>query len=115
VGALALLLVLANVRTGHLIDDQWNGRGDLSEVIQLGDEELSGGADVEFLLPDGESTDRLMMYQLYLPHNRFTVVEDLDDGGQTPYIFAPTDDPELSESATVVWRDPYRDFGLWRR
>ena len=115
VGALGLLLVLANVRTGHLIGDQWNGRGDLSEVIQLGDEELSGGADVEFLLPDGESTDRLMMYQLYLPHNRFTVVEDLDDGGQTPYIFAPTDDPELSESATVVWRDPYRDFGLWRR
>ena len=115
VGALAAVVVTANVRTAHLIGDQWHGRGDLSEVAQLGDEELSGGADVEFLLPDGASTDRLMMYQLYLPHNRLTVVEDLDDGGRTPYIFAPTDDQELSESATVVWRDPYRDFGLWRR
>ncbi len=98
-----------------MISDQWRGRGDLSDVAQLGDDELADGADVEFFLPDGASTDRLMMYQLYLPDNRFTVVEDLDDSGQTPYIFAPTDDPVLSESATVVWRDPYRDFGLWRR
>lgn len=115
IGVLAAVLVVANVRTANLIADQWNGRGDLSDVAQLGDDELAGGAGVEFFLPDGASTDRLMMYQLYLPENRFTVVEDLDDSGQTPFIFAPTDDPVLSESATVVWRDPYVDFGLWRR
>ncbi|MET0911348.1 MAG: hypothetical protein ABWZ99_17925, partial [Ilumatobacteraceae bacterium] len=115
IGALAVVLVVANVRTAHLIADQWNGRGDLSDVARLGDDELSGGAAVEFLLPDGVSSDRLMMYQLYLPDIRFTVVEDLDDSGQTPFIFAPTDDPALSESGTVVWRDPYVDFGLWRR
>ena len=80
----------------------------------LADAELAGGLAVEFLLPDGQSSDRLTLYQLYLPRNRLTVIEDLADAS-TPYLFAAIDDAELADSATLVWTDPRRKFGLWRR
>jgi hypothetical protein len=97
-----------------VIDAGWRGRGDLSTVGTLADGVLADGVDVAFLLPDGTSTDRLMLYQLYLPHNRFTVVEELSDV-TTPFVFAPSDDPDLRETATLEWTDPRRDYGLWVR
>ena len=76
---------------------------------------LADGVDVDFLLPDGTSSDRLMLYQMYLPANRFTVVEGASDSGTARFIFAPLDDPILKESATLEWTDPKRKLGLWER
>ena len=63
------LVLVGSWRTSTIIDDGWHGRGDLSRVATLADGVLADGVDVTFLLPDGESTDRLTLYQLYLPAN----------------------------------------------
>jgi hypothetical protein len=113
--AIAGLVVVGSARTSEVIDDRWRGRGDLSSVADLADGVLAGDAAVTFLLPDGTSTDRLMLYQLYLPHNEFTVVEDLDDARTGDLIFAASDDPVLKETATLEWTDPRRPWSLWSR
>jgi hypothetical protein len=58
----------------------------------------------------------MMLYQFYLPRTEFTVVNDLDVGASSPYVFARLREDGLAESgATLVWRDPRGLYGLWER
>ena len=113
--AAGMLVFVGSWRTSNIIDDGWHGRGDVGSMARLADGVLADGVDVTFLLPDGESTDRLMLYQLYLPANRFTVVEDLADVPAGTMVFALRDDETLIDSATVEWQDPDRPWALWRQ
>lgn len=110
------LLVVGGVRTGTILDRDWSSRGGFSEVVTVRDGTLPAGDAVEFVLPDGsDATNRLLLYQWYLPENRFTVVTDPADG-TARYVFSDADDARLTTlGAELVWRDPKRPFGLWRR
>jgi hypothetical protein len=113
--AVGTLVFVGSWRTSNIIDDGWHGRGDVGSIAKLADGVLADGVEVTFLLPDGESSDRLMLYQLYLPANRFTVVEDLAEVPPGTMVFAPRDDETLADSATVEWQDPDRPWALWRQ
>ncbi|WP_420450984.1 hypothetical protein [Ilumatobacter sp.] len=113
----AAALLVGGMRTGAILDREWPDRGDLSSVAALGDGVLSDGADVDYLLPAGsDSTDALMLYQMYLPRSEFTLVTDPATIASSSLVFAPADDAALARSgATIVWRGEVRRPVLWRR
>ncbi len=50
---------------------------------------------------------------MYLPEYRFRVDEGLDDA-VGPYVFAPRQDPELTEAgATTLWESDNIGMALW--
>ena len=56
---------------------------------------------------------RYQIYQLYLPRRTFLRDRGLDDA-VGPYVFAPRDDPELTEAgAEVIWNDPDTPMTLY--
>ena len=116
-GALGVLVVVGGARTSSIIDRYWDDSGDTSAVAELRDGILADGVPVDFFLqPGSTSTNRMMLYQFYLPRTEFTVVNDLDVGASSPYVFARLRDDGLAESgATLVWRDPQGRYGLWER
>jgi hypothetical protein len=115
--ATALLVALAGVRTSSIVNRYWDDSGDTSAVAELRDSILADGGPVDFFLqPGSTSTNRMMLYQFYLPRTEFTVVNDLADDGTSPYVFARLREDGLAESgATLVWRDPRGRYGLWER
>lgn len=118
VGALSVLLVLGWVRTGTILDRSWDDSGDVSAVQELGDGVLRDQVAVDFHLPPGSTqTNRMMLYQFYLPDTVFTVVNEAGEA-TADYVFARLDaDPETfaDPSARLVWVDPRGSYGLFRR
>ena len=118
VGATAvILLVTGGVLTAGRLHAQWPNRGGRSAVSEVADTALAGGRPVDYYLaPGSDATDALMLYQMYLPHSEFTVIDDAVAGATAPYVFAPTNDASLRRSgATLVWTEPGRRIGLWKR
>jgi hypothetical protein len=85
-------------------------------VQKLGDGILGGVATVDFYLPEGNTgTNRMMLYQFYLPHTEFSVVHGPDDATST-LVFAHLDAEGFAEPpARLVWTDPKGRYGLFRR
>ncbi len=115
--ALVAMIVVAGVRTHGILDRGWNGRGDFSDVGELADGALAGRTDVDFFLPAGSnSTDRLMLFQMYLPSTELRVVDDVDVDSATRYVFAPSGDETLRQAgASRVWTDRFGRASLWDR
>jgi hypothetical protein len=115
--ALVLLVALAGARASSIVNRYWDDSGDTSAVAELRDGILTDGVPVDFFLqPGSTSTNRMMLYQFYLPRTEFTVVNDLVGNGTTPYVFARLREDGLAESgATLAWRDPRGRYGLWER
>jgi hypothetical protein len=119
VAVVAPLLVVAAVRTDHVLDRGWSGSGGLEEVGELDDPgaPLAGGAPVDYYLPQASnSTGRLMLYQWYLPHSDFTVVGQPLARSSSAYVFAESDNATLiAAGAERVWTDPLKPVSLWQR
>jgi hypothetical protein len=115
--AVGVLVVVGGLRTSSIVDRYWDDSGDSSAVAELRDGILADGVPVDFFLqPGSTSTNRMMLYQFYLPRTEFTVVNDLAAAGSSPYVFARLREDGLAESgATLVWRDPKGRYGLWER
>jgi hypothetical protein len=118
VAALSVLLVLGWARTGSILDRSWDDSGDVSAVQQLRDGVLRDGVAVDFHLPPGSTrTNRMMLYQFYLPHTEFTVVNDAASA-TSELVFARLDaDPDdvADPPARLIWVDPRGGYGLFRR
>jgi hypothetical protein len=118
VGALSVLLVLGWMRTGTILDRSWDDSGDVSAVQELGDGVLRDQVVVDFHLPPGSTrTNRMMLYQFYLPHTEFSVVNRASEA-TADYVFARLDaEPETfaDPPARLVWVDPRGSYGLFRR
>jgi hypothetical protein len=116
--ALSVLLVLGWMRTGSILDRFWDDSGDVSAVQQLRSGVLRDGVAVDFHLPPGStSTNRMMLYQFYLPHTEFTVVND-PGGATADLVFARLDadaDAVADPPARLIWTDPRGAYGLFRR
>jgi hypothetical protein len=114
--SLAALVALGWVRTSSIVDRSWDDSGDISAVQKLGDGILGGVATVDFYLPEGNTgTNRMMLYQFYLPHTEFSVVHGPDDATST-LVFAHLDAEGFAEPpARLVWTDPKGRYGLFRR
>jgi hypothetical protein len=115
--ALSVLVMVGGARTSSIIDRYWDDSGDISAVAELRDGILADGVPVDFFLqPGSTSTNRMMLYQFYLPRTEFTVVNDLDVGTSSRYVFARLREDGLADSgATLIWRDPQGRYGLWER
>jgi hypothetical protein len=116
-GALGLLVVVGGLRTSSIVDRYWDDSGDIGAVAELRDGVLADGVPVDFFLPPGSTaTNRMMLYQFYLPRTEFTVVNDLDADASSPFVFARLREDGLAESgAALIWRDPQGRYGLWER
>jgi hypothetical protein len=116
-GALALLVMVGGARTSSILDRYWNDSGDMGAVAELRDGILADGVPVDFFLqPGNTSTNRMMLYQFYLPRTEFTVVNELAADATSPYVFGRLREDGLAESgATLIWRDPQGRYGLWER
>ncbi len=116
-GALGVLVLVGGARTSSIVDRYWDDSGDTSAVAELRDGVLADGVPVDFFLqPGSTSTNRMMLYQFYLPRTEFTVVNDLAAAATSPYVFARLREDGLAESgATLIWRDPRGRYGLWER
>jgi hypothetical protein len=116
-GALGVSVMVGGTRTSSIVDRYWDDSGDASAVAELRDGVLADGVPVDFFLqPGSTSTNRMMLYQFYLPRTEFTVVNDLDADATSPYVFARLREDGLAESgATLIWRDPQGRYGLWER
>ena len=105
-------------RGKEAIERFWDDSGDVSAVQQLRDGVLHDGVAVDFHLPPGSTaTNRMMLYQFYLPRTEFTVVSDADDA-TAGYVFARLDaDPAAvaEPPARLIWVDPRGSYGLFRR
>lgn len=114
--SLAALVTLAWVRTSDIIDRSWDDSGDVSAVEALADGVLDDAPTVDFHLPLGStSTNRMMLYQFYLPRTEFVVVHGPDDA-TSEYVFARLDAEGVAEPpARLVWTDPTGRYGLFRR
>jgi hypothetical protein len=122
VGAVAVvvpLLVVATIRTDHVLDRGWSGSGGLEEVGELDDPgaPLHGGLPVDYYLPQASnSTGRLMLYQWYLPDSDFTVVGQPLTQVSSIYVFAESNNATLiGAGAQRVWTDPLKPVSLWQR
>lgn len=113
------LLLVATIRTDHVLDRGWSGSGGLERVGALDDvgAPLEGGAPVDYYLPQASnSTGRLMLYQWYLPDSDFTVVGQPLTQSSSAYVFAESDNPTLIRAgAERVWTDPLKPVSLWLR
>lgn len=116
-GAVALLAMLAWIRTDRIVNRTWDDSGDLSAVERLRDGPLTDGTAVDFYLPIGStSTNRMMLYQFHLPRTEFTVVNHPSDDATSPYVFALIDDDGVADAGgRLIWRDPRGRYGLWER
>lgn len=116
--ALSVLLVFGWVRTNSIVDRFWDDSGDVSAVQELRDGVLRDGVTVDFHLPPGStSTNRMMLYQFYLPHTEFTVVND-PAGATADLVFARLQadaDAVADPPARLIWVDPRGGYGLFRR
>lgn len=121
--ALAAVAAIAvgGVRTHDALNTRLNSWGVTTEV-----------RDIEALVPPGatlavkfvadaehpkvgwdDQRRRAQLYQFSLPDHPFLRDRGLDDD-VGPYVFAPLDDPSLDRAgATVIWRDPRLQYGLW--
>lgn len=113
---LATLSLVAYARTDAVIDRTGNGSV-LPAIDEIRRTVLQAGEPVDYLLPPGSSsTNRMMIYQFYLPHNEFTVVDDPLSDPTATYVFAPLDDATLQDAgARVIWTDPSEPIGLWQK
>lgn len=115
---LTVLLAFGWVRTNAIVDRFWDDSGDVSAVQQLRSGVLRDGVAVDFHLPPGStSTNRMMLYQFYLPHTEFTVVND-PGGATSDLVFARVDaeaDAVADPPARLIWADPRGAYGLFRR
>lgn len=111
------LLAVGGIRTAHILRDEWPDRNGHEAVADLARSELPPGTPIDFHLPAAsDATDRLMLYQMYLPQSEFTVVEDSSDVVSSPMVFARPDDRELIDGgATLVWTDRFGRMSLWDR
>jgi hypothetical protein len=113
------LLLVATIRTDHVLDQGWGGSGGLEVVGGLDDAgaPLAGGQPVDYYLPQASnSTGRLMLYQWYLPDSDFTVVGQPLTRSSSAYVFAESNNPTLiGAGAERVWTDPLKAVSLWRR
>mgnify|MGYP001812291523 FL=1 len=118
VAALSVLLAFGWVRTERIVDRFWDDSGDVSAVQQLRSGVLADGVAVDFHLPPGStSTNRMMLYQFYLPHTEFTVVND-PGGASADLVFARLEadaDTVADPPARLIWLDPRGAYGLFRR
>jgi hypothetical protein len=114
---LVALVVAGTISTRTVINREWDDRGDYSAVEAIQDGVLADAEPVDYFLPRGSnSTNRLMLYQMYLPRHEFVVIDDVLDQVSSPMVFAPERDPELlAAGAVLVWADPDHPFGLWQR
>jgi hypothetical protein len=115
-GVVGVLVAAAWLRTAEVIDEQWDDAGDVSAVQELREGPLPDGVPVDFHLPVGSTTtNRMMLYQFYLPHTEFTVVHGPDDG-TAELVFARLDEDGFRPPAMrLVWSDPRGGYGLFRR
>ncbi|WP_040492408.1 hypothetical protein [Ilumatobacter nonamiensis] len=111
------LVVVGDAFTADILDREWSGRGGHDAVAELADGPLASGAPVDFLVPAASnSTNRLMLYQMYLPESEFTVVEDSSEVASSPLVFAPPGDTALDEAgALLLWTDRFGRMSLWDR
>ena len=115
---LLALVVTGSVWTHDVLEREWSSRGDYSVVQAVRNDVIDDGEMIDFYLPAGsDSTNRLMLYEMYLPKNEFTVVSDVLDQESSTFVFAPSDDDRLTTSgAVLLWSDPdHPPFGLWQR
>jgi hypothetical protein len=114
---LVALVIAGSSSTRTVINREWDDRGDYSAVQDVQGGLLADGEPVDYFLSSGSnSTNRLMLYQMYLPRHEVTIVDDVLEQVSSRLVFAPSDDPLLAETnATLVWADPDHPFGLWRR
>jgi hypothetical protein len=113
---LAALVAVGWVRTSTIVDRHWDDSGDVSAVRSLDEGILGDAATVDFFLPVGStSTNRMMLYQFYLPHTEFNVVHGPDDA-TSALVFAHLEADGVGEPpARLVWTDPAGRYGLFRR
>lgn len=111
------LVAVGWVRTRTIVDGRWHDSGNGGAVAELRTGPLVDGVPVDFHVPFGStSTGRMMLYQFHLPRTEFTVVHDERQVGSSPLVFAAVDSDVLEQSgATLVWRDPLGEYGLWDR
>jgi hypothetical protein len=116
VTALSVLLVLGWMRTGSILDRSWDDSGDVSAVQELREGVLRDGVAVDFFLPPGStSTNRMMLYQYYLPRTEFTVVND-PGSATSDLVFARLDAEGVGDPPPrLIWVDPRGGYGLFRR
>jgi hypothetical protein len=114
--AVVALVAVGTSRTSTILDRRWDDAGSLSAVQQLRRGPLADGVAVDFHLPPGSTaTNRMMLYQFYLPHTEFTVVNGPDDA-TSPLVFARLDAEAFSdEPVRLIWVDPRGSYGLYRR
>ena len=114
--AVVALVAVGASRTSTIIDRDWDDAGNLSAVQQLRSGPLTDGVPVDFhLAPGSTATNRMMLYQFYLPHTEFTVVNGPDDV-TSPLVFARLDAEVFRDQPVrLIWVDPRGSYGLYRR
>ena len=114
------LLVVGYRRTQPVVDAALNSWTDAGAIEEVRGEILEPGVPVRVRFTDdsvvkvGVQRLRAALYEFYLPENPLYVDGAVPGGGETPFVLAPVDDPELlAGDAEVVWRDPELGIGLW--
>jgi hypothetical protein len=108
---------VAGVRTDDVLTEKWPNRGDHRAVVELADGPLPSGSSVDFFVPaESNSTNRLMLYQMYLAGTEFTVVEDPLTTSSSSLVFADPENASLvSSGAERIWTDQFNRISLWER
>ncbi len=114
--SLGVLVALGWARTSTILDRHWDDSGDVSAVQALGDGILDDVVTADYFLPAGNtSTNRMMLYQFYLPRTEFNVVHGPDDA-TSDLVFAHLEAQGFADPpARLVWIDPKGRYGLFRR
>jgi hypothetical protein len=116
------LLLVGGFRTRESLSLRLNSWAAAMEVGDV-EEFVPPGAPIGFkFVPEKENPSitwddqrrRAQLYQFALPHHQFSRDHGLDDE-VGPYVFAPTNDPEMKAAgAELLWTEPRVKLSLWK-